>query len=306
MTASRLLLQRLPKPKPWGPEKGKAMSIGIGFRFDCGWLLCADTKITAAVKTNETKTFVCGYSDPAFDCVTAFTVAASDFGLAKSAIRDCEEAVRKTNFLTASIRSVRHAIESELVRFYKSHVYPIPNFADPFEFLLTIWLHGESQLYISSGTTFQPVDKYECIGSGSYLAKYLIKGCHLRYHEDQGSLRVERKPTLDEVSLVGGYVLNQLAEHDEYVGGEPEMTVIKDTGEVDSASSPSYPSDTLPSKAQKLLWEMLEKLILVENRNKDECVWIVDEFCHAIVSLNEEDRKLFDFIQSQLRKDKGA
>src|ERR1039458_9857238 len=79
-----------PKPKPRRLQPRKAMTIAAGFCFDGRIMLCADTKITAAIKTNESKLLSMVHKEK---CVTVFAISATDFDLAKAAVRECEDAI---------------------------------------------------------------------------------------------------------------------------------------------------------------------------------------------------------------------
>lgn len=265
------------------------MTIAAGFEFDGGIMLCADTKITADIKTNESKLFWEVYKEK---CVTAFAVSANDFGLAKAAVRECEDGIGKIHFENADMATIRKSIESSLVKFYKTNIFPNPDFRAQMEFLVGIWFRRETQLYVSNETVLNPVHGYECIGDGASLAKYLIKQAGIEKPRYVGQYR----PTLEEVGLVAGYALESTTEHIESTGGEVEYISLSDNAEqtIGFEGPPTYPSESLPSRLQKLMWEALRKLLHVEGRNEVECWIVIDEFCENIRKANKADRWLID------------
>src|SRR5271165_7631550 len=79
-----------PRPNPQRLPKGKAMTIGVGFRCDLGIVLCSDTQITwkDKHKAYETKQFYpCGHE------WTMASVYAGDPQLWKSFCNKFEELV---------------------------------------------------------------------------------------------------------------------------------------------------------------------------------------------------------------------
>src|SRR5271165_3390167 len=97
------MIEPFPKPpssihKPARLSRRKPVTIAACFEFDDGILFCADTKITADVKTNQTKIFPNDYTGPGSYCATVFVIAGS-VPYAKAAIRECEKRIAKLDFL---------------------------------------------------------------------------------------------------------------------------------------------------------------------------------------------------------------
>jgi 20S proteasome alpha/beta subunit len=269
------------------------MSVAAAFEFDGGVMLCADTKLTAAIKMTDSKLFSRFYADG--QCVTVFAVSASDFDLAKAAVRECEEDIEHINYATADVVSIRKSIQSSLARFYKTHIFPTsptPESRAQLDFLIGIWIGSKTGLYVSDGTVLTGVNGYECIGNGSYLSKYLIKQAlgKPRYSESD-------RPTMEEVGLVAAFALESTIEHDESVGGEIEYITLSDDPKVGIGynGAPLYPSASLPVMWQRLMWETLRKLLHLKDRNEAECEMVIDGYCNGIREDNKRDRRIIDW-----------
>lgn len=278
------------KPKPQRLPVRKVVTIAAGFQFDDGILLCADTKIATNIKTTESKIFACEYSDGRFYSV--FCVACNNFDLAKGAIRQCEEALAGIEIATATLKLVRDTIEAVLTEFYRVHVLPRPPEESVFELLIGVLLHGRVQMYYSSCTeVLNEVNNYRCIGSGGYLADYLLKRC--------GSYT---PMTRDEAGLLASYILERVKDHDEAVGGEIEFFVIQ-PHEIGSYFPPAYPTETFADQLGRLSWDMLRKLYQVENREPIERDMIIEDYCDEIRKLARSDRHWFDYVKKLKSED---
>lgn len=269
------------------------MTIAAGFAFKDGLLFCADTKITTDIKTNERKLFEQSYADG--ECFTVFAISADDFNLAKAAIRDCEEAVGKIHFADATIESIRNAIQSALVKFYKVHMFPRPDLKDSdFSLLVGIWLHNETRMYSSNQTVLNYVDKYECIGVGAYLAKYWIRKF----------IRANEPLTMEDAGLIASYAVKSTMDFDENCGGEEvDFLIMKNEGEIgEQVNFVIYPGNDFLDKTQAAMWTMVRDLTSVkpESIAVDTDV-IVERFFEEVRKINRSYKWWLD-LRSELRK----
>src|ERR1700677_3865297 len=167
----------LDKNHPAYRHRRKSMTIGVGFAYDGGLLLCADTKVSGAIKENQSKIDV-RTSNNGY-CRIAFAMSAVDLNFPKSAVDKCWAHVqREVDFAVAQIDEVVEAVEQSLASFYENYIYPHPDRQpnSPYlQFLVGIWVRDETRLYVSYETLFRRVEEYECIGGAAYLAKYLIR-----------------------------------------------------------------------------------------------------------------------------------
>ncbi|MGO9434379.1 MAG: hypothetical protein ACLP00_08790 [Terracidiphilus sp.] len=218
------------------------MTVAAGFLFDEGLLFCVDTKVTTGIKTNESKLLY--YRHDNGKCATVFAISSADLNFPRAAAESCRAAVDKINFDDASIESVRKAIQSALAKFYKEHIFPHPDRASGevyFEMLVGIWLNNETRLFVSHETLLNPVEDCECLGSGAYLAKYLIR----QYHYDRG------RNTLADAGLIASLAVEAAIGYDEGCGGEPEMLILHDSGQIDAiCPSVLYPGNEFAKRLQ--------------------------------------------------------
>ena len=179
---------RIFQPKFWPklPQienrlRRKPVTIAAGFICEDGLLLCADTKITTSVKTNESK-MVHHVSDDR-QCSLTFVMSSDDLNFPRAAIQSCWEYASGMDFASATMESVRNVVQFPLAEFYRDHIYAHPDRSPTLVFqqlLVGIWLRGETALFRPHETLLIPVEDYECIGSGAYLAKYLMRHLHHR------------------------------------------------------------------------------------------------------------------------------
>jgi 20S proteasome alpha/beta subunit len=266
------------------------MTIAAGFVYDEGLILCADTKITTAIKTHESKLVECIYRDR--KCYTAFAVAANDLKFAKSAIDSCEEAVAKVNFADASvnIETIRKTIQSALTKFYKDHVFPNPDQSQDgivyFDLLIGIWLKGQTRMFVSRQTVLYPVDEYECLGTGGYLAKYLI-GQYLKANPG--------KMNLADAALIATASTQAVTGYDEACDGEPEILIMRNSGECGNAyDSAGYPDPTLIEKLNAETWKMLRFLANSRGDLASESGKILEEHFERVREINNSYKWYFD------------
>lgn len=270
-----------PKPPKKQRPRRKRVTIAAGFTFNGGLLLCADTKITCDVKTNESKLFYRTYGDG--ESATAFAVAADDLDFATAAISECQDAIAKLNLITASAEEVKQAIEYALVRFHAEHLFPRPEKSEPadFDLLIGLWLRGNTQLFASHYTVVNPVlDPYRCIGVGGYLAKFWIKKF----------LAANPPPlTLEDAAMIASYVLKTVTDYDETTGGEVELLIMKDGGEIEeSCDSMIYPGADLPEQIQAATLRLMHDLAHVGPSDMQaETEILLDEFCAKVREINK-------------------
>ncbi len=163
-------------PRVYRPRR-KPVTVAIGFACDEGLLFCTDTKITTNIKTNGNK--IEHWVSDDSNCSLTFAISSTDVNFPKTATKQCWDYLKQMDFSTVSMETVHHAAQFSLAEFYRDHIFPHPDRTPGavfLELLVGIWLRGETRLYVSHETVLNEVDHYECIGSGGYLAKYLLHG----------------------------------------------------------------------------------------------------------------------------------
>jgi hypothetical protein len=267
------------------------MTVAAGFVFDGGFLFCVDTKITGEIKTNESKLLHYRYADGA--CATTFAISSADIHFPRVACEACYDAVNKVDFSNASIESVRRVIQSALAKFYKEHIFPHPDRASGavyIELLVGIWLKGETRIFISHETVLDPIDHYECIGTGAYLGKYLIQ----QYIKANEGERLD----LNDCGLIASFAVESAIRYDENCGGEAEMIVVKDNGDVDSiCDSVLFPGDALVRSMQGDLWKFLRELGHL--RTEPEAEEAMRRYFGSVGKFRESSQWMFDLFEKR-------
>lgn len=246
------LFFRNPNHPAYRPRR-KPVTIGIGFAYDDGLLLCADTKISAAMKAHETKLAHFVSKNGYFRI--AFAMSGQDMNFPRAAIEQCWEFIRGIDFVTASMETVRRAVNESLAQFHCDHIYPHPDRTpgEPYlEFLVGMWLRDETRLYLSHETVLTPVERFECIGSGAYLAKYLIQ----QYLEANGN------PTnLRDVNLIAKLAVKITSTYDQDCEAPQEMLLLKKDGSIEGPRPIDDDSEYKFTEGLSVLsWKLLHNL----------------------------------------------
>src|ERR1035437_236768 len=242
---------RLVDPRVYRPRR-KPVTIATGFVYDDGLVFCVDTKITTNIKTNESKILWFASDDRKF-CMT-FAMAAEDLIFAKAAADSCWQFVTKLDLAAATMVMVHKAAEFALAEFYREHIFTHPDRTPGaffYEHLVGVWLRNETRLFVSHETILEPVAEYECIGSGAYLAKYLV-----RQYRDANSGPV----TLEDATLMATVAVENAIEYDEHCGGEAEILIFPNSGDMSNPySTAGYPSPAFVKGIQCEMWKFLHE-----------------------------------------------
>jgi hypothetical protein len=277
-------------------RKKPPMTIAIGFAYDTGLLFCVDTKVSTDIKTNESK-IEHRVSDDTM-CSLTFAISSTDLNFPRTAIDKCWEYVRQMDFATVSIQAVHDAAEFSLAEFYRDHIYPHPDRTPGqlfLELLVGIWLRGKTRLYLSHETLLTPVDGYECIGSGAYLAKYLIR----QYRTANPNTN-----SIQDAGLIANLAVESAIDYDEHCGGEAEMFIVRNSGTLDSiCPAVLYPGHGLMGKIQSSAWKLLHDLAEVSDNFETETASRIEEYCQELKAANDECRWHFESIREQKIRD---
>ncbi len=250
-------LRRL-DPKMRRPRR-KPVTVAIGYVYDEGIVFCADTKVSTTIKTNESKlAFFC--SSDGYCCMT-FAMSSDDSTFPKSAVAACWEMVKKMDFSTVTLQAVHDTAEFALAEFYRDHIYSHPDRTPGavfLEILVGIWLRGETRLFVSHETLLNPVDDYECIGSGAYLSKYLIRQ-YRRANPDAVSLA--------DAALISSFAVDAAIDYDEHCGGENEVLIVRNNGDVSNALDTVIYPNLLTGGLQRATWKLLHDLAHLESED---------------------------------------
>lgn len=269
-------------------QRGKAMTIAAGFVFDGGFILSADTKITRAIKTDESKLDYRVFDGKRCEVCTAFS--ASDVSYARAAVQVCLDAVSQSP--VSSVHSVRRTFETALADFYRRQIFShFEPRAVSFELLVGIRVDQDCQLFASSETLLNPVESYACIGAGGYLGNYCARE-FLRANDDPDQML-----TRSEAELIARYVVNRACDFDEGCGvaGEPESILIAREG-VPKYDSVDYPPEMVPEHLQTAMWQMLRGMSLVDRDNlSEQSDALLEVFFERVREIVESAKTCSDF-----------
>lgn len=211
----------VPHPKIQRLPKGRAMTIGVGFRCDLGVVLCSDTQITwtSRHKAYETKQFyVSGIN------WTMASVYAGDPQLWKS-FRDKFKELIKAEVTT--IKELRDILEQAICYFSELD-------SDPTALCLLVgFVIGNKQMSLvkTEGKLISDVEVFDYIGCGdSSLLRYLTPIMADR----------DRWPTISEALYIGAYWVLQAKRWVEDCGGDTEVFVLHWNGGMLNRNGSTY------------------------------------------------------------------
>jgi hypothetical protein len=230
------------------------MTIAAGFFCKDGVLLCADTKISTDVHTEETK--LAFYRSDDAQLAITFAMTSVDVDFSRSSADRCWEYTRQSLSPSSTIESIRQAAEFSLAEFYRDEIFPHPDRPPNqpfFQFLVGVWLRGETALFVSKETVLShPQQPWECLGMGGYLGRNVIR----QYVAVNGD-----PETLNEAALIASCAVNSAIEYDQSCGGEAEMIQLCNDGRVESiADSVIFPGYDLLKTMRRQDWRLMRAL----------------------------------------------
>jgi hypothetical protein len=254
------------------------VTIAIGFEFDGGFLLCADTKVTTTIKTNAEK--IVHRAHDTEDLSLTFAMSSTDMNFPIMAVDTCWNYVKAMDLQGATIDTVHQGAQFSLGEFYRDHIYGHPDRTPGavfLELLVGIRFRGETRLYVSHETVLNRIDQYESIGSGAYLAKYLIR----QYQAAAPS----RSQT--DAAFIANFAVNAAITYDEYCGGEARMLIVDNGGALSHAPAFDYPGTELVDGITSLTWKMLHRLAQVEEKSGKDSDAEVERYCSEVRKLHD-------------------
>jgi 20S proteasome alpha/beta subunit len=228
------------------------MSIAVGVVYDEGIVFCADTKIATDIKLNESKIEFYASSDR--KCCLTFAISGNDLDYARSSAQACWQMVKKLDFATATMETAHRTAEFALAEFYQANILEHPDRSSgvlDFKLLVGIWLRGETRLFVNREVLLKPVPVYECIGSGAYLANYLIR----QYKKANPGVA-----SLADAALMASFAVDAAIEHDPQCGGENEILIVRNDGDVSNAYDTAVYPGMMVGQLQEATWKLLHDL----------------------------------------------
>jgi len=202
------------------------MTIAAGFSYEGGVLLCADTLYTGAMKVHQSKIVPFEHNGG----FAAFALAGHE-GYAKLAIQACQRSVRKSQRATSE--DVRQAAEDALVSVYSKHIDARPvheQYESQIALLVASWGENDGlHLYASRKTAVIETQTFECIGSGEYLAHYIVSPVYESGPSAQ-LMRGDWKLGKRDAIVLAIKAMAAVKTHDPSCGGRSEMLAISSDG----------------------------------------------------------------------------
>jgi 20S proteasome alpha/beta subunit len=274
------------------------VTVAIVCPFEDGVLFCADTKIsTGYEKRNQSKILFRQWGDK-HNAVSVFALSGS-LPYATAAAEHCERKIAEIDFANTSLDAIQGTIDAALNDYYQSHVFPHPDRytgAVAFDLLMGLWLNGNTRILVTQQTALTKVHGYECVGSGGYLARYVLRqalGSEIQFKPD--------KLSLVEATVILEHAINSAVEYDEACDVEKDgpfwqeaeyVGMMRDgeTGDIRER----HLLGRFPEELQKESWGLIRRLARNDgNPNEQEIA--IEEFCDAVQKLHEPT---IEFVRS--------
>jgi 20S proteasome alpha/beta subunit len=161
----------------------RALTIAAGFSYlNGGVLLCADSELTEGdAKYSGQKIFPITFGGPQNPGPKIAFAIAGWVPHTKRAISMCKERLREafhTNHKQLTNEGIRECIESGLDEFHRKYIFSHPFYGTDrgpsIAFVIGCWsaVTGRPSLFVTSENVVNEVHGYDCIGIGSYFARY--------------------------------------------------------------------------------------------------------------------------------------
>ena len=221
----RIFPDRKPYPKVYEPKKPnrryKSMTIAAGFNFSDGALFCADTKHSSSMQLESTKIIPATFHEQQGQegSKAVFVIA----GRTVHARMIVQEAIRKISLIASgemTIERIVGAIHEVLRDVHHNDIFPSPTDARV-QLVFGIWSHVQGRLstFFTDETAINEFYEYECLGSGEYLGRYLIR-----------QLYSGRNITKRQIILTAATALMQIKNYDIDCGGNSQFILLGKNG----------------------------------------------------------------------------
>ena len=195
------------------------MTIGAGFRCTDGLVICVDQEYTEGGLLKFTGSKMQVYEGLSCKCVLTFS---GDRDFATMGMDNMIEKIHRSNETSAEIRAI---IAGEIQQLHKKHIYRHPGYRDGIgpevSYLVGVWTEQQqTDLWSTSRTTLTPVETWQPIGVGHYLAAYI------------GGTLFDDFLSVREAALLGSYLLSEAKEHVPGCGGKSMIVTITKDGKI--------------------------------------------------------------------------
>ena len=203
------------------------MTIAAGFCTRDGIVLCADTMMTSAMRTYESKIFPYSIDGESY----AFALAGHEL-YGKMAIDECREAVASVAVEKRTVRTVRKAIAKAIKEIFENHIDLRPESERPdaqIYLLIAAWIpkDGGTHLFSTLSTAVTERLDCDCIGSGYYLGNFLIRPVF------------QNNMPMQEAILLATHALSAAKTYDVNCGGASQFVILRSDGSITNEISPN-------------------------------------------------------------------
>lgn len=190
------------------------MTVAIGIHTINGIVVCADSQYSSSFKANGQKVF--SWCDAGVAVVFAI---AGDVANATMAVQECCE-VLNLNASARSLPKVKKIIQLVIKEIQEKYVDKIPlNEREAARFTLIVGIatkdHDPCLYYTSETGAMVRFDEYHSIGSGGYLAGYVLSAAY------------DSNMQVDEASACAAYALAAAKRHDSECSGPSQFVTIR-------------------------------------------------------------------------------
>jgi len=260
--------------------KAERVTIVVGFNFGDGVLICADTKHSGKANQFRTKLHTKEYPSGS---KSVFAIAGRTH-FARMAVEECEQALASISDPT--LQDMEDRIVEVLVEVHRKHIFPHPakgyEGGPDFNLLIGLWSpHDKQRLYRTDETALDRVPTYDCLGTGEYLARYIIDP---RYAGPQLEFK--------QVLFTAITALGRIKKYDPNCGGKSEFVVLRRNGEMahetefDISQGEKF-SDTFFNLATAV-YTMIADYPLTDEQVKQHITWFLEAVNDARGSLQTE------------------
>ena len=205
------------------------MTIAVGFLYDEGLLLCADTQFTGEIKLIGSKILSRVYDDGS---KSAFVVV-GHVRYARMCVNLIEDSIVDLDADARTLRELQRKVMAYIKYIHQEHIFEHPRADDiPVQFLIGLWSAKDKALVFLStkDTAVTRMYGYDCLGSGETLAQRYIRPLYERVT----SITQKPKHTEQEVRQFATGALREVKNYDPYCGGNSECLTLTNTGQMSS------------------------------------------------------------------------
>ncbi|HTC64978.1 MAG TPA: hypothetical protein VK709_19205 [Candidatus Saccharimonadales bacterium] len=224
MTSEPLFGEFIPSRKR--PLEGGPVTIAVGFRYDDGLLLCADTQYTGQIKFRGSKILAKSYADGS---KSAFVII-GNLRYARMCVNLYEEMVEGTPAPECTLSKMKQLLISCVRELHHGHIFKHPRRDDiTVQFLIGLWsakTKGDVAFLSTEDTSVIRCYGYDCLGSGEMLAQQYIRPKYRRITD------ITQRPRHSEdfVRRLAVTALNNVKKYDAFCGYDSEYLTITNEG----------------------------------------------------------------------------